>query len=186
MSNQDIRKVSTRYILDAAELEVGECGLVTGGFPCQGFSMAGKRIVTDKRNYLYKECVRVVREALPFSFIFENVPGLVSMCKGRIIDKICRQLAACGYSVFWQTLNAADYGVPQDRIRVFFIGRRNDAAGIDYKTGKMRLHLGVSGGVCHPLWFEKRYKIHGTLPPNTQPAAKSYLGDNDRGLKGGA
>lgn len=170
---RDIRTLPTEEILQAAELQVGECGVVTGGFPCQGFSFSGHRCLNDARNLLYKECVRVVREALPKAFMFENVPGLVSMAKGQIINAICRELAECGYTVCWQTLNAADFGVPQNRIRVFFLGQRNDALAFDCKTGRTRLHLGVGGQIRHPEWYEKRYKIKGDLPADPTPAAKN-------------
>lgn len=151
--HRDICKTSTQEILMAAGLEVGEAGLVTGGFPCQGFSTSGKRIVKDPRNNLYLQCVRVVREALPKSFIFENVPGLMSMAHGRIIDNICRDLADCGYDVIWQLLNAADYGVPQNRERVFFVGTRRDIAVMPAR-GNIRLHLGCAPG---------RYKHPGSI-----------------------
>jgi len=73
----------------------------------------GKRVIDDPRNVLYKECVRVIREALPRSFMLENVPGLVSMAKGAIIKQICEDLAVCGYDVNWDILNAADTACPK-------------------------------------------------------------------------
>ncbi len=160
---KDLTKVTTAELLYAAQLKVGEAGVVTGGWPCQGFSISGKRRVNDARNKLYRVCVRVVREALPRFFIFENVPGIISMASGRIIDRICRELACCGYSVQWQKLNAADYGVPQNRIRVFFIGERCDML---YWNGsdRLQLHLGAPGRYKHPEFFEKQYKIKSHWP----------------------
>jgi DNA (cytosine-5)-methyltransferase 1 len=161
--HRDICQTPTSMILDAAKLQVGEAGVVTAGFPCTGFSLAGKRRIDDPRNKLYLECVRVIREALPRFFILENVPGLISMDKGRIIDRICRDLACCGYDVHWQKLNAADYGVPQNRIRVFFIGQRVDML---YWNGKdnPQLHMGCGGRYKHPEFFEKKYKIESYWP----------------------
>jgi DNA (cytosine-5)-methyltransferase 1 len=161
----DITKTSTKEILDAAELQVGQCGMVTGGFPCQGFSLANnKRRVDDSRNVLYKECVRIVREALPKTFLFENVPGLVTMANGRIIDQICKDLASCGYDVSWQKLDAADYGVPQHRVRVLFTGFRRDTLVFPTK-GRPRLHIGCAPGrYKHPEFFEKKYKIPSHWP----------------------
>lgn len=154
---RDITQTSTEYLLDMADLKVGECGCVTGGFPCQGFSTSGKRRMWDPRNVLYKECVRVVREALPWYFVFENVPGLVSMDNGRVIDRICRDLADCGYDVQWEILNAKDYGVPQDRPRVFFVGHRRDVLALTAK-GKMQLHIGCPPGtVTHPKFYMRKY-----------------------------
>ena len=83
---RDIKTVTTKDILKAAKLEVGQCSVISGGFPCQGFSLAGKRRVDDPRNALYQEFVRIVRESKPAMIIGENVPGLVSMEKGDIIS----------------------------------------------------------------------------------------------------
>jgi len=155
---RDLTKTSTEEILKAGDLKVGEAGVLIGGFPCQGFSTAGKRMMDDPRNVLYKECVRVIKEALPKCFVLENVPGLISMGKGTIIDQICKDLASAGYKVNWQKLNAADYGVPQNRIRVFFIGYRIDTF-VFLEKGNPALCMGCPGSYTHPDWFEKKYKI---------------------------
>lgn len=158
---RDITTLPTSEILEAAGLQVGEADMVTGGFPCQGFSTArGKRYIDDPRNKLYKECVRVVREALPRMFLFENVPGLASMDGGKVIRQICDDLAASGYNVRWDILNAADYGVPQNRKRVFFIGECLDVMAVDTAKPKRvpRLHLAaIQGQVQYPEWFIVRY-----------------------------
>lgn len=159
---EDITKLSTARILEAARLRIGECTLLTGGFPCQGFSMANSvrdkdNYKYDKRNFLYLECVRVIREALPKTFCLENVPGLISMEKGAVVKMICKDLAAVGYNITWYKLNAADYGVPQNRIRVFFFGHRNDLAVFKNKN-RQQLYLGgVPGTVTHPDWFIEKY-----------------------------
>lgn len=152
---RDITTLPSSEILKAAGLMVGEPGLVMGGFPCQGFSTSNSnRSESDPRNRLYLECVRVVRETLPRYFVFENVPGLVSMGKGRVIDTICHDLAGVGYSVHWDILNAADFGVPQRRRRVFFIGQRQDLLWSDGK--KMSFHMACGGEVHHPESFLKK------------------------------
>jgi len=155
---RDITKTTTEEILKAADLKIGEAGCVTGGFPCQGFSHArGTRMIDDPRNILYKECVRVVREALPKTFLFENVPGLVTMDNGKIIQRICEDLAGVGYNVTWYKLNAADYGVPQNRIRIFIFGQRRDAMVFPEK-GNVQLHMGaIKGEIKHPDWFRQKY-----------------------------
>ncbi len=154
--SDDITQLSTARILEAAELDVGEADALEGGFPCQGFSTAGKRMIDDPRNQLYKECVRVIREALPRMFVLENVPGLVSMARGRIMRQICQDLAFAGYDLHWDILDAADYGVPQRRRRVFFIGKRVDALTTNGK--RIALIMGAQAGVvCHPEWFEKKF-----------------------------
>lgn len=155
----DITKLSTEEILKAGNLRVGETALLEGGFPCQGFSHAkGHRNVEDPRNRLYEECVRVIRGTLPKAFFLENVPGLVSMEKGKIIRMICNDLANSGYQISWDILNAADYGVPQNRRRVFIIGQRNDVGVMSADSDVPQLHIGGSAGpIQHPDWFEKRY-----------------------------
>lgn len=152
----DITKTTTREILDAGRLQVGEATLLTGGFPCQGFSHAGKRLLDDPRNRLYRECVRVIREALPKTFCLENVPGLATMGKGRVIHQICHDLADSGYEVNWDILNAADYGVPQNRRRILFIGKRIDI--LSFVGERPRLVIAaVKGGIHWPEFFKKKY-----------------------------
>ena len=98
--------------------------LIVGGFPCQGFSMAGNRVVEDPRNSLYREMVEIVQTLQPDYVICENVKGLRSMLGGAVEKKILSDFAAIGYEMNVATLCAADYGVPQKRERVIFIGNR--------------------------------------------------------------
>jgi len=98
--------------------------LISGGFPCQGFSMAGKRIVTDPRNSLYLEMLKVVAEIKPDFVLCENVEGLRSMMDGLVEAKILEDYKNIGYEMNVTVLNSADYGVPQIRKRVIFIGNR--------------------------------------------------------------
>ena len=155
---KDIRKTTTKEILEAARLQIGECSIISGGFPCQGFSLAGERVREDLRNFLYKEFVRVVDEAKPVFIIGENVPGIVSMGKGEVIQQICEDFANCGYDITWDILNAADYGVPQHRLRVFLIGKRIDLMRFDGKN-RPSLHIGaMPGEIRHPYLFYERIK----------------------------
>ena len=98
--------------------------IVAGGFPCQGFSMAGNRIVDDPRNSLYKEMLEIVRILQPDFVICENVKGLRSMLNGGVERKIIADYKAIGYEMNVTTLCAADYYTPQKRERVIFIGNR--------------------------------------------------------------
>lgn len=155
--NVDITKTSTKEILEAGNLQVGEATLLEGGFPCQGFSMAGKRNIKDPRNQLYKECLRVIKEALPRTFVLENVKGLTSMDGGRVIKKISEDLASCGYQLSWDVHDAADYGIPQHRERVLFIGQRNDMMKLN--RDRVSLHMGAfAGHIKYPDWYLKKYK----------------------------
>lgn len=98
--------------------------LIVGGFPCQGFSMAGNRVVSDPRNSLYLEMLDVVKNIKPDYVVMENVEGLRSMLDGKVETQIINDYKEIGYEINVTTLNAADYGVPQQRRRVIFIGNR--------------------------------------------------------------
>ena len=98
--------------------------VVAGGFPCQGFSMAGNRIVDDPRNSLYKEMLEIVKNLQPEYVVCENVTGLRTMLNGGVERKILEDFEAAGYKMNVTTLCAADYYTPQKRQRVIFIGNR--------------------------------------------------------------
>lgn len=122
--NQDIREVPTEKILSICNLSEGDVDVIIGGPPCQGFSHAGKRLVDDPRNVLFKEYVRIVNEIRPTYFIMENVVGLVTMANGKFKKEILETFQEIGYTVDVKILNAADYGVPQNRHRTIFIGNK--------------------------------------------------------------
>jgi DNA (cytosine-5)-methyltransferase 1 len=98
--------------------------IIAGGFPCQGFSLAGHRVVDDPRNSLYLEMLEIVNTLLPDVVLMENVPGLRSMLGGQVERKIIEDYESIGYKVNVTTLRAADYYVPQKRDRVIFICNR--------------------------------------------------------------
>lgn len=103
--------------------------LVFGGPPCQGFSQIGPRNPDDPRNQLYRQFVRVVGELRPAAFIMENVPNMLSMDGGAYRKRIVRAFKARGYArQAILDLKASDYGVPQERRRIFVVGVRDDIA----------------------------------------------------------
>lgn len=104
-----------------AKLLPAEPDWVVGGPPCQGFSTVGKRDREDPRNVLVREFAQVVRTLRPVGFVVENVVGLRDM---RFVDEVCRLFERDGYTVTPMVLRAADFGVPQLRHRIFFIGSR--------------------------------------------------------------
>lgn len=99
--------------------------VIIGGPPCQGFSVAGKRLVDDPRNRLYKAYLEFIDRYKPKAVIIENVPSILSLYSGRIAKEIASDLEGKGYTISIAKLNAANYGVPQARKRVFFVGLRN-------------------------------------------------------------
>lgn len=128
--NGDITKASIKELFYKAvkgQLQGRELDLVAGGFPCQGFSMAGHRIADDPRNSLYKELLKIVDVLRPRYLLFENVKGIRSMLKGEVVKKIISDVRKLGYEMHFETLMAADYYTPQKRERVIFIGNRIDA-----------------------------------------------------------
>ena len=96
--------------------------IIIGGPPCQGFSIAGKRIVDDERNKLYKSFVHFVAYFKPKAFVMENVPNIITMGEGIVKDNILKDFEKLGYTVVYKTLLASDYGIPQNRKRAFFVG----------------------------------------------------------------
>jgi DNA (cytosine-5)-methyltransferase 1 len=114
----DITKIPSSDIPD-------DFDVLLGGFPCQGFSVANtKRSMEDERNFLYKELLRLIADKRPKFFVGENVKGLLSMQKGKVIEMIVNDFKDLGYNVNYKLLKASDYGVPQHRERVVIIGNR--------------------------------------------------------------
>jgi DNA (cytosine-5)-methyltransferase 1 len=105
------------------EKELPDFDLFVGGFPCQAFSVAGKRGgFSDTRGTLFFDIARIVREKQPRLLLLENVKGLLSHDKGRTFYTIISTLDELGYDLQWQVLNSKNHGVPQNRERVFIIG----------------------------------------------------------------
>lgn len=96
--------------------------IIVGGPPCQGFSIAGKRMIDDPRNLLYKSFVEFVGVVKPKAFVMENVANIISMNDGLIKKQIIEDFENLGYVVNVKVLNASEYGVPQNRRRAFFVG----------------------------------------------------------------
>lgn len=123
----DIHDFSNEQLLDYKN-KYKILGII-GGPPCQGFSLVGTRQTNDPRNSLYMEYVRFVSVIKPNFFVLENVPGLLSMEKGKFKNDIINRFSELGYNVNYAILRASDYGVPQSRKRVFFIGLNKEKFG---------------------------------------------------------
>lgn len=122
----------------------GKVAGVIGGPPCQGFSTVGKRQTEDPRNQLYKQYSRVVELVDPDFFLLENVKGLLTLSKGFFKDDIVNRFSALGYNVTFKVLNAASYGIPQNRERVFFVGIKNKSFIFPKEFG---YQLGAADGI---------------------------------------
>ncbi|HEM4095241.1 DNA cytosine methyltransferase [Streptococcus suis] len=119
---RDIHDLSDEYLYSLQ----GKITGVIGGPPCQGYSTVGTRNVNDPRNHLYLEYCRVVEKIAPKFFVIENVRGLLTLGKGVFKKDIIDRFSKLGYTVSYKLLNASDYGVPQNRYRVFFIGIKDN------------------------------------------------------------
>lgn len=118
----DLSKITTEKLLTISKIKREDIDVIIGGPPCQGFSLSGFRDENDPRNKLYKSFVRVVNDINPKIFVMENVPGLVKLFKGRAKEEILNDFEQIGYNVVYKILTASEYGVPQNRKRVFFVG----------------------------------------------------------------
>jgi len=138
--------------------------LIVGGVPCQPWSVAGcLRGFEDPRGKLWFDVIKLVQKSQPKSFIFENVSGLASPRNRENLELIIDELTSCGYQVYWQLLNAYDFGLPQNRERVFIVGIRKNID--NYERFKFPLPLGI-----HPKVLDILEDIK-----NIQPVKKVKL-----------
>ncbi|MGC4107271.1 MAG: DNA cytosine methyltransferase [Thermomicrobiales bacterium] len=126
----DITKLTADAILEAAGLAPGELDVLDGSPPCQGFSMAGRRQLSDSRNTLFREYVRLLAALQPKVFVMENVAGMVRGRMRLVFAECLTALKDAGYRVSARVLNTMYFGVPQHRSRLIVIGVRADL-GID-------------------------------------------------------
>ena len=114
--------------------EMPDFDLMVGGFPCQDFSIIGKRRgMQDERGQIIFHLAKILRQKETALFLLENVKGLVHHDKGQSINKVIECLENAGYKVSWQVLKSSNYGVPQIRERVYFVGARKDLVDRDFK-----------------------------------------------------
>lgn len=107
--------------------EVPDIDILLGGFPCQSFSTINPtKNPFDDRGQLYKDMARIIKDKQPRAFIAENVKGLMVLKKGTIFKSVLKEFEAQGYTLSYELLNSANYGIPQRRQRVFIVGIRND------------------------------------------------------------
>lgn len=168
----DITKIPSSEIPDKIDV-------VIGGFPCQGFSVNNtKRNMKDERNFLYKELLRIVKDKRPKVFVAENVKGLLSMEKGKVIEMIKSDFEKLGYKVDYKLLLAAEYGVPELRERVIIMGNKIGVDNIypeathyvDYKNYPKNMHLPHTPTVEETIGFlakerlrENSFEINGRV-----------------------
>jgi DNA (cytosine-5)-methyltransferase 1 len=107
--------------------EVPDFDLLTGGHPCQSFSLAGKRKgIEDLRGQLVFDLIKALEAKRPKYFMFENVKGYLSASNGNVFELVMEEISKLGYMVDFKVLNTREHGIPQNRQRVFYIGVRED------------------------------------------------------------
>jgi DNA (cytosine-5)-methyltransferase 1 len=120
-------KLDKRSIVDIPSNEIPDCDGIIGGPPCQSWSEAGtRRGINDHRGKLFFEFIRVLKDKQPLFFLAENVSGMLQKRHRGVLRFIIKSFESSGYNLSFKLLNAVNYGVPQDRKRVFFVGIRKD------------------------------------------------------------
>lgn len=145
----DIREVSGDNIRRAAKIGNRAVDAVIGGPPCQGFSLIGYRVLSDPRNELVFHYLRIVDELRPRIFMFENVAGMATGQHHALLDELIEGFEEIGYRVRkpFRILNAANYGVPQDRRRLILLGARNGTKLPEYPLATTRVRNRRNGNV---------------------------------------
>jgi len=147
--------------------------LLVGGFPCQAFSVAGKRAgFNDTRGTLFFEIARILKHKRPRHLVLENVKGLLSHDGGKTFQTILGVLSDLGYLVEWQVLNSKDFGVPQNRERVFIVGHLGGECRpkVFPITGHSQQIATVAGYISEEDWprrheqIRRTYNIDGAMP----------------------
>lgn len=177
---RDVRGMSGRELLRAARLRKGEATLLAGGPPCVTFSVAGRREgLAAETGRLFEEYVRLLRAVRPAGLVYENVKGLLTApdetgVRGGAFARVYQALEAEGYALSWAVVNAADYGVPQQRERVIILGRRGNEAPAfpeptHYDPERSDRRLTASSP-----WRDVRSALEG-LPPAAPPGGESVI-----------
>lgn len=127
--SRPIETVDCHAVRRKLGLRKGELSVITGGPPCQGFSInAPERFLEDPRNALFKQYIRFIDEFEPQTLVFENVPGMLSFANGRVFEQVQSEVKKHGYQLSARILFAAHYGVPQERWRLIIVGSRKALA----------------------------------------------------------
>ncbi len=163
----DIRKIPLTKIPNA--------DIVVGGFPCQGFSRANRsRSASDERNMLYLEFLRVVAGKKPKYFVAENVSGILSLDGGGVLARILQDFANIGYEVDYRLINLADFGVPQTRKRVIFLGWRKSLPAAERPSFPAPTHANKpTGGLKN--WVSIGSLLEGLPEPEAAHTLKNHI-----------
>lgn len=179
----DICKLSAEQVLEMTVLQPGELDVFDGSPPCQGFSTAGKRVLEDPRNSLFREYVRLLRGLQPRVFVMENVSGMVKGKMKLVFAEILRELKASGYKVSARLMNAMYFHVPQSRQRMIFIGVRDDLGIVPHHPKARRYPFTLREAVKDadvsglPAFNDKYAQLwpHVPMPPGERLTSAAHL-----------
>jgi len=178
-------KINNIYgnIAEVSAKEIPDFDILLAGFPCQPFSTAGTRQgFLDTRGTLFFEIERILQEKQPFGFLLENVEGLVKHNHGKTLATILSKLELLNYQVTWEVFNAKDFGIPQDRKRIYIAGTKKHLISLKFSSTESSFRHGSRYKSAKPpnaLPWETRPKDS----PKYQPALKDILQKNQPLLK---
>lgn len=190
---KDIIAVAEQGIKEFVDIPLGELDLLSGGYPCQAFSYAGKKMgLSDARGTMFYYYAQILKQLLPKMFLAENVRGLVNHDNGRTLALMLKVFSDIGYTVKWQVLRALDYDVAQKRERIVLVGIRNDLVekynlgyclpqpyGYELSLKDILQNVPKSDGAKYP---ESKKKVLDLVPPGgywrdlPDDVAKEYMG----------
>ena len=158
---KDVSQLTGEEIRDISKVD--NFDLLSGGPPCQSFSVLGRRgSFDDPRGKLVYEYVRLINELQPRAFLFENVPGLLTVNGGEDWSQLCDYIySETGYSFEYNVLNSADYGIPQIRRRIILVGFKNENVEFDFPNPKFKdstEQFGIFDSVL-PNWLPSKYAL---------------------------
>jgi DNA (cytosine-5)-methyltransferase 1 len=164
----------------------GHVDIISGGFPCQPYSAAGKRMGKEDERHLWPEMLRIIREAAPTYVVGENVRGLTNWNGGVVFEEVCADLEAAGYEVWTGILPAAGVGAPHRRDRVWFVaanaGRRRGVQGLKEMEPEQPKGEGTNckGGECNATNADGtgRQKCDVAAEPNESEFGRGYGGED--------
>ena len=167
LDERDIREINSS--------EIPECDGIIGGPPCQSWSEAGSlRGINDERGKLFYEFIRILKDKQPYFFIAENVSGMLADIHQSAVENIIKMFNEAGYKVFINLLNACDYGIAQDRKRVFYIGFREDLK-VEFK-----IPLPVDKKlVLRDIIWDLKETAMPALPSNKSNGTKCHINNNE-------
>lgn len=183
--NEEIRGDVTKINTDT----IPDFDFLLGGFPCQAFSYAGRRLgFQDTRGTLFFEVERILKKKKPFGFILENVEGLVTHDRedlkqpiGKTLTVILNNLEALGYHVNWKVLNSKDFGLAQERKRIYIVGTNKEKVSLDGFAGKYAVMADIleSGQPTIDTEFTRLLMSHFTPEQLYGKSIKDKRGGND-------